>query len=327
MTSHRMLAAIGLSTTLLITAHGAVLAQAYPNRPIRLVVGYGAGGTTDILARILAEKLGTRLGQTVVVENRTGAAGGIAAVSVARAPADGYTLFMGTVASHGINPALYKKLDYDPVGDFAPVTMVASIPLVLVVNNNLPATTVPELIALAKAQPGKLNFSSGGNGSPVHLAGELFERAAGVDLTHVPYRSGAQGNTSVIAGETQLSFALMPAVLPQLKGKQLRPLAITVKEPSSLLPGVAPLSRTKGFENFSVNSWNAIFAPKGTPDAVVATVHRAVAEVIQQPEVRDRFLGAGAEPESMTPQELAAYVKVELAQWKKAVGDAGIELE
>jgi len=320
------MAAVGLTALLATTAQ----AQSYPSRPIRLVVGYGAGGTTDILARVLAERLGARLGQTIqtiIVENRTGAAGGIAAVSVARAPADGYTLFMGTVASHGINPALYKKLGYDPVGDFAPVSMVAAIPLVLVVNNNLPVTSVAELIELARSQPGKLNFSSGGNGSPVHLAGELFERAARVNLTHVPYRSGAQGNTSVIAGETQLSFALMPAVLPQLQAKQLRPLAITVQTPSSLLPDTPPLSRSKGFENFSVSSWNAIFAPKGTPDAVVMTVQRAVAEVLQLPEVRDRFRNAGAEPESMTPQELAAYVDAELARWKKAVVEAGIELE
>lgn len=305
----------------------AASAQDFPTRPIRLVVGYGAGGTTDILARVLADKLSTQLGQTVVVENRTGAAGGIAAAAVARAPADGYTLFMGTVASHGINPALYKKLDYDPVADFAPVSMVAAIPLVLVVNNKLPVDNVQDLIKLARKQPGQLNYSSGGNGSPVHLAGELFARAADVQITHVPYRSGAQGNTSVISGETQLSFALMPAVLPQLKAGQLKPLAITVKQRSALLPDVPPLAQSPGFEKYSVNSWNAIFAPKGTPAKVVESLQRSVDETLKNPDLRSRFLAAGADPVSSTPAELSAFVVEELALWKKAVTDAKLELE
>jgi tripartite-type tricarboxylate transporter receptor subunit TctC len=313
----------GLVTAFAPAAH----AQDFPNRPIRMVVGYGAGGTTDILARVIAEKLGTQLGQTVVVENRTGAAGGIAAAAVARAPADGYTLFMGTVASHGINPALYKKLDYDPVGDFSPVSMVAAIPLVLVVNNKLPVSSVQDLIKLAKNKPGSLNYSSGGNGSPVHLAGELFARAAGVELTHVPYRSGAQGNASVIAGETQLSFALMPAVLPQIAGGQLKPLAITVQQRSAVLPDLVPLAQTPGFEKYSVNSWNAIFAPKGTPPQIVARLQRSVEESLKNPELRAKFLAAGADPVSSTPAELATFVGEELALWKKAVTDAKLELE
>jgi len=306
---------------------GAALADDFPSHPIRMVVGYGAGGTTDILARVVAEKLGEKLGQSVVVENRTGAAGSIAASAVARAPADGYTLFMGTVASHGINPALYKKLDYDPVKDFAPVSLVASIPLVLVVNNDLPVKNVDELIALAKSKPGALYFSSGGNGSPVHLSGELFAHTAGLKLVHVPYRSGAQGNTSVISGETQLSFALMPAVLPQLAAGQLRPLAITVQKPSEVLPDVPPLARTPGFEDYSTNSWNAVFAPAGTPPEIVNRLQKAIADVVASSDVRKRFEAAGAEPESSTPDELAVFVKRELAVWKKTVDDAGIELQ
>ncbi|VCU68358.1 Tripartite tricarboxylate transporter family receptor [Pigmentiphaga humi] len=318
------LATAGLGLAL---AGPAAAQQDFPSKPIRLVVGYGAGGTTDILARVIADKLSGVVKQSIVVENRTGAAGGIAAATVARAPADGYTLFMGTVASHGINPALYKKLEYDPVADFSPVALVATIPLVLVVNNQLPVKDVPELIALAKRKPGELNYSSGGNGSPVHLAGELFAHTAGLQLTHVPYRSGAQGNASVIGGETQLSFALLPAIMPQLQANQVRPLALTVKDRSAVLPDVKPLPEYKGFEKYSVNSWNAVFAPKGTPAGIIAKLDTAIAKALQDPDLKARFAAAGADPTFSDAKELDGFVKEELAKWKAVVTQAKIELE
>ncbi|KXA71325.1 Bug family tripartite tricarboxylate transporter substrate binding protein, partial [Bordetella hinzii] len=206
-----------LAALLLASALPAAQA-AYPEQPIRIVIGYAAGGTTDILARALAEQLGKTLKQSIIVENKPGAAGNIAAASVQQAAPDGYTVFMATVSSHGINPALYKKsLGYDPVGGFAPVGMVASIPLVLVANPKLPATDVAGLVALAKSKPGEMNYSSSGNGSPVHLAGAMFAQQAHLDIVHVPYRGGSLANTAVMTGEAQFSFATLPGAMPQVK--------------------------------------------------------------------------------------------------------------
>jgi tripartite-type tricarboxylate transporter receptor subunit TctC len=301
---------------------------AYPDQPIKIVIGYAAGGTTDILARALAEQLGRTLGQSIIVENKPGAAGNIAAAYVQQSPPDGYTLFMATVASHGINPALYKnKLGYDPVGGFAPVSMVAEIPLVLIANPKLPARNVAELAALCKKAPGEMNYASSGNGSPVHLAGAMFAQAAHVNIVHVPYRGGALANTSVMTGETQFSFATMPAALPQVKAGTLRALAVTTKERSDQLPDVPTVAETPGFQGYEINTWNALLAPKGTPPAVVDKLDAAVKQAMTSPELRKRFQNEGATPKTSTPAELGAFIDGELKKWAGIVKAVNIKID
>jgi tripartite-type tricarboxylate transporter receptor subunit TctC len=302
---------------------------AYPaDQPIKIVIGYAAGGTTDILARALGEQLGRILRQSIIVENKPGAAGNIAAAYVQQAAPDGYTLFMATVSSHGINPALYKdKLGYDPKNGFAPVGMVAAIPLVLIANPKLPARNVAELAALCKAKGGEMNYASSGNGSPVHLAGAMFAQAAHVNIVHVPYRGGALANTSVITGETQFSFATLPAALPQVKAGTLRALAVTTKERSGQLPDVPTVAETPGFQGYEINTWNALLAPKGTPQAVVDKLNSALKQALASPELQKRFQDEGAAPKSSTPAELNAFIDGELKKWAGIVKQVDIKID
>lgn len=301
---------------------------AYPEQPIRLVIGYAAGGTTDILARALAEQLSKSLKQSIIVENKPGAAGNIAATAVQQANSDGYTLFMATVSSHGINPALYKKsLGYEVVEGFEPVGMVASIPLVLVANPKLPATDVPGLVALAKAKPGELNYSSSGNGSPVHLAGAMFAQQAGLDMVHVPYRGGALANTAVMTGEAQLSFATLPGAMPQVKAGNLRALAVTTRERSSQLPDVPTLAEAPGFDGFEINTWNALLAPKGTPPQTVATLNAALKQAMTSDKLKEHFKREGATPATSTPAELGTFIQAELDKWAGVVKSVNIRVD
>ncbi|MCD0505408.1 tripartite tricarboxylate transporter substrate binding protein [Bordetella petrii] len=301
---------------------------AYPDQPIRIVVGYSAGGTTDILARALGEQLGRELKQSIIIENKPGAAGNIAAAYVQDARPDGYTLFMATVSSHGINPALYKRtLGYDPVGGFAPVAMVASIPLVLVSNPKLPASSVDELVALARAKPGELNYSSSGNGSPVHLAGAMFAQQAQLDLVHVPYRGGALANTAVMTGEAQFSFATLPGAMSQVKSNNLRALAVTTPDRSSQLPDVPALSENPAFQGFDINTWNALLAPKGTPQAVVDTLNAAIRKAMESPRLRQHFEKEGAVPTLSTPAELGSFIDSELDKWAGVVKSVNIRVD
>ncbi|MFU2070080.1 Bug family tripartite tricarboxylate transporter substrate binding protein [Bordetella hinzii] len=297
-----------LAALLLASALPAAQA-AYPEQPIRIVIGYAAGGTTDILARALAEQLGKTLKQSIIVENKPGAAGNIAAASVQQAAPDGYTVFMATVSSHGINPALYKKsLGYDPVGGFAPVGMVASIPLVLVANPKLPATDVAGLVALAKSKPGEMNYSSSGNGSPVHLAGAMFAQQAHLDIVHVPYRGGSLANTAVMTGEAQFSFATLPGAMPQVKAGALRALAVTTRERSPQLPDVPTVAEAPGFKGYEINTWNALLAPKGTPPEAIATLNAALKQAMASDKLKEHFQREGATPVTSTPAELASFI-------------------
>jgi tripartite-type tricarboxylate transporter receptor subunit TctC len=301
---------------------------AYPDQPIKIVIGYAAGGTTDILARALGEQLGKILNQSIIIENKPGAAGNIAAAYVQQATPDGYTLFMATVASHGINPALYKdKLGYDPKSGFAPVGMVAEIPLVLITNPKLPARNVAELAALCKAKGGEMNYASSGNGSPVHLAGAMFAQAARVNIVHVPYRGGALANTSVMTGETQFSFATLPAALPQVKAGTLRALAVTTKERSSQLPDIPTVAETPGFEGYEINTWNALLAPKGTPVAAIDKLNAALRQAMASPELRKRFQSEGAMPKTSTPAELNVFIDGELKKWAGIVKAVNIKID
>ncbi|QVQ28850.1 Bug family tripartite tricarboxylate transporter substrate binding protein [Achromobacter deleyi] len=300
----------------------------YPSQPIRIIVGYSAGGTTDILARALGEQLSKELKQPIIIENKAGAAGNIAAAAVQQAAPDGYTLFMATVSSHGINPAVYRKsLGYDPVGGFTPVSMIASIPLVLVANPKLPVKSVADLVELARAKPGDLNYSSSGNGSPVHVAGAMFASEAHVTIQHVPYRGGALANSSVMSGETQFSFATLPAALPQVKAGSLRALAVTTRERSTELPDVPTVAETTSFKGYEINTWNALMAPKGTPDAVVDVLNKAVARALAMPALQTRFKGEGATPGASSPAELGQFVNAELARWATVIKEVNIQIE
>lgn len=299
---------------------------AYPDQPIRIVVGYAAGGTTDILARALGEQLSAELHTPVVIENKSGAAGSIAAVSVQGAKPDGYTLFIATVSSHGMNPALYKKLDYDPAKGFAPVSMLATIPLVLISDPKLKYKTVDELVSAIKAKPGAFNYSSSGNGSPVHIAGAMFAHQAHLDAVHVPYRGGALANTAVMSGEVQYSFATLPAALPQVKGGKLDALAVTTSTRSIELPDVPTLAENKSFPGFEINTWNALLAPAGTPAPVIEKLNAAVVKVMASPKLQETFKSAGATPQSSSPQELKTFIDSQLKHWGEVVKALNIRI-
>ena len=302
--------------------------QNYPSQPIKIVIGYAAGGTTDILARSVAEQLSKILNQTVIVENKAGAASNLGASYVAGSKPDGYVLFMATVASHGINPALYKKaLGFDPINGFEPISMVASIPLLLVVNPSLPVKSVDDLIAYAGKQAGSLNYASSGNGAPNHLAAAMFADMAKVDLVHIPYRGGALANTSVMSGDTQLTFATMPAALPQVHAGKLRALAVTTTGRSPQLPDTPAMQETPVLKGFEINTWNALLAPKGTPPDVIAKLNAAVIQAMKVPSVVKRFEGEGATPVTSTPAELKSFIQNELNKWASVLARTPIKAD
>jgi len=299
---------------------------AYPDQPLRIVVGYAAGGTTDILARALGEQLAEELGTSVVIENKPGAAGSIAAAYVQNAKPDGYTVFIATVSSHGMNPALYNKLNYDPVKGFTPVSMLASIPLVLVTDPKLKYKSVSDLVDAAKSKPGVLNYSSSGNGSPVHIAGAMFADQAKLDIVHVPYRGGAVANMAVMSGDAQLTFATLPAALPQVKAGKLDALAVTTKQRSTELPEVPTMTEDKNFPGYEINTWNALMAPAGTPDDVVQVLNKAVTKVLNAGKLQQSFRNEGALPQSSTPEELKTFIDQQLEYWHGVVKKLDIHL-
>ncbi len=270
-------------------------AETYPSRPVRLVVGYTPGGSTDILARVAGQFLSEKLGQPIVVDNRPGAAGLLAAELVAGSPPDGYTLFMATAASHGISPALYRQINYDPIRDFVPVAFVGSLPLLLVVTKSLGVTSTQELIDLLKARPGEINYASSGNGSPVHLAGEIFRHMTGVSVQHIPYRGGAPSLTGLLAGEAQFSFATISSALPQVRGGSLVGLAVTTQQRSPAVPDIPTVADT--VPGYEVDTWNGILAPRGTPAAIVEKVNTAMVEIAASQALKDGFLREGAVPD------------------------------
>jgi tripartite-type tricarboxylate transporter receptor subunit TctC len=301
-------------------------AQDYPRRPVRLIVPFPPGGGNDIVARAVAQELGKSLGQQLVVDNRAGAGGAIGAELAARSPADGYTLFLGGVGSHVVNPSLHAKLSYDPIRDFAPVTLIASAPSVLVVNPSLQATSVAEFTALAKANPGKLNYASNGNGSSAQLAAVLYESMAGVRMVHVPYKGVAPALVDLMSGEVQLMFGTLVAILPHIKAGRLRALAVTGRTRSALLPEVPTLAES-GLPGYEAGSWYGILAPAGTPGAIVARLNAEINAAIRQPEVRERLAAEGAEVLGGTPGDFASHIKAELSRMGKLMREAGIRME
>ena len=302
------------------------LAQSYPSRPVRLVVPFPAGGTTDILARAMAEKLSGALGQQFVVDNRPGAGGNIGSDIVAKSPPDGYTLLMGTVGTHAINPSLYPKMPYDHVKDFVPVVLVAGVPNVLVVNPTVPAKTVAELIALAKEKPGTINFASSGNGTSIHLSGELFKLLAGVQIAHVPYKGSAPALTDLIGGRVQIMFDNLPSALPHIKGGKLRALAVTSSKRAPALPDLPTIAES-GVAGFEASSWFGILAPAATPRDIVQRINAEANKALHAPDMREKLLAQGAEAVGNSPEFFADYIRTETVKWAKVVKDSGARVD
>ncbi|MBO0751340.1 MAG: tripartite tricarboxylate transporter substrate binding protein [Bradyrhizobiaceae bacterium] len=304
--------------------HAAHAADAYPNRPITIVVPFGAGSGTDIATRIIAQPLGAALGQNIVVDDRPGANGGIAAAYVAKAAPDGYTLLMSTNSPHSSNPALLKNLAYDPVKDFAPITRIGSFTLMCVVNPTVPATSLAELIAYARANPGKLAYASG-NTSGI-LAGETLKHWAGIDILHIPYKSVPPALNDLIAGRVAIAFSDLTPVLPHVASGAVRPLGITRLRRSALLPDL-PTFAESGLKDFEVESWAGLFAPAGVPAPIVARLNGETRAIVDNPEIKAQLTRVGFEAFGSTPQELDAFVKDQLVRTARMVKEAGIEPE
>ena len=316
------LAGLGLS------AAGAASAAepAWPSLPVRIVVPYVPGGSTDVLARRLAEKLRSSLGQTVVVENRAGAGGTIGADSVAKSPPDGYSLLMGVTGTHGIAPSIYPNLPYDPARDFAPVSLVVTAPLVLVTSPSVPATSVAEFVALAKAEPNRLTYGTPGNGTSMHLTGVMFDLKAGTQLVHVPYRGSAVALTDLVGGRISSMFGDLLVVLPQIQAGTIRALAVTSATRNPLLPDVPTLSEA-GLPGFEALSWQGLFAPAGTPPAVVDRLSRETRAAMQSPDVRDFFAAQGFAVDATPPEVLGRLVESEIAKWREIVRSGNVRTE
>jgi tripartite-type tricarboxylate transporter receptor subunit TctC len=300
-------------------------AQDWPTRPIQIVVASGAGGSADIIARIIGEKLAPLLGQPVVIQDRAGAGGNIGAGSVARADADGYTLLMSGSPTHSVGPHLFKNLSYDPMRDVPPVAMVAVAPNLLVVDAGSPIMSVSDLINLAREMPGTVTFSSGGIGTTGHLAAELLKASVFVKMLHIPYKDGAQGAMGVLTGDVTFTFFTLPSLFPLIETGKLRALAVTSAERIKLMPGV-PTVAESGFPGFEVVAWYALFAPRGTPDAVVTKLSRLIETIVNREDFRDQMAKLGAEPRYMSPQEVIDYVAVESPKWGALLKDIGAPL-
>ena len=323
--SRRRFALGGLALAAAATAAfplAATAQAAYPSKPVTIVVPFAAGGTTDILARVIGQALTKELGQPVIVDNRAGAGGNIGAALAAKAPADGYTLFMGTVGTHAINQSLYKKLPFDPIKDFAPLTRVAMVPNLLVVNPGKPYKNVKELIAYAQANPGKVNFGSSGSGSSIHLSGELFKSLAKVDMVHVPYRGSAPAVTDLLGGQIDIMFDNMPSAIQHVRSGKLRPLAVTTAKRSPELPDVPTIAEA-GVPGYEATSWFGMFAPAATPATIVATLNGALVKVLADPEVKKKLAEQGAEPYAEKPEQFAEFIRSESAKWSQVVKASG----
>jgi len=298
-------------------------AQAYPSKPIRYIVPFPAGGGQDLVVRALAPRMSEALGQTVIVDNRPGAATMVGAELAAKSPPDGYTVFNGSNTTLAINPNLYSKVPYDPLKDFAAVTQIASLPNLLVVHPSLPVRTVKELAALARNRPGQLNYGSSGTGTPAQLAGVMFGDEAHAKLVHVPYRGSSQALTALISGETQMMFGSMTSTLPFVKSGRLRAIAVTGAKRSLAAPDV-PTVAEAAFPGFEAVTWYGLFVPAGTPAAIVSKLNAEVVKILRAPDFRDWLVAQGADPVGSTPDELAAFVKTELVKYAKIVKDSGM---
>lgn len=312
----------------LVLCGAGALAQAadpYPSRPIRMIVAYPPGGGTDQVGRVMADQLSQTLGQNVVVDNRGGATGNIGTELAARAVPDGYTLLMGNVAPNAVNISLFKKLGFDPVKDFEPVSLVAVTPNILVAHPSIPVKTIKELIAYARAKPGALNFPSAGVGSSSHLAGEMLKSMTGISMVHIPFKGGGPALVAVIAGEVQIMFATMPAAMPHVKSGKVKPVAVTTAKRSQAMPELPTIAES-GIKGYEASTWYGLLAPARTPQPIINRLHGDTVKILAGP-TRQRLEVQGFEPEGGTPAEFAAYIKSEITKWAKVIKDAGIPAE
>jgi tripartite-type tricarboxylate transporter receptor subunit TctC len=302
-----------------------VFAQPYPSKPIRVIIAQAPGSATDVVSRVISNKLAEGLGQQLVIDARPGAGGTLGTELAARAPADGYTLFMANNSTHGSNPALYAKLSYDAVKDFAPIIFVVATPYVLSVHPSLPAKSVKELIALAKARPGQINYASAGNGSTHHLSGELLKTMAGIDIVHIPYKGTTPAIAALIGGEVSIMFATVTGIQPQIKNGRARGLAVTTPKRSNMMPELPTMAET--LPGFEMLSWFGLLAPAGTPPAIVNRMNAETTKVLANPDVRSLLAAQGFEVMSGTPEQFGDYIKVEIAKITKLAKTTGIKAE
>ncbi|HEY5900493.1 MAG TPA: tripartite tricarboxylate transporter substrate binding protein [Burkholderiales bacterium] len=321
-------ALLAFTRAVVLTAIGAspVLAQTYPAKPLRIIIAQAPGSATDVISRIVGNRLSEALGQPIVVEARPGAGGALGTEAAAHSAPDGYTLFMGNNSTHGSNPALYAKLPYDAVNDFAPISMVASVPYVLIVNPSLPAGSVEQLIALAKSQPGKLNYASAGNGSTHHFCGELLKSMAGLNVVHVPYKGSPPGVTAVVAGEVSMMFANLTDIGGQLKGGKVKPLAVTSAARAGMLTEVPTLAEA-GLPGFEILSWFALLAPAGTPAPIISRLNAESVKVLARSDVQSQLGAQGLTVASSSPEQVSAHIKSEIAKFSRIAKAAGIKAE
>jgi tripartite-type tricarboxylate transporter receptor subunit TctC len=317
---------LGLTASLASTGAAAQTAATYPNKPIRLVVPFTPGGSTDILARAIGQELTKAWGQSVVIDNVPGAGGSIGADRVAKAPADGYTLLMGHIGTLAVNPSLYPKLPYSPVKDFAPVAWVARVPNILVVNPQVPAKTTAELVALAKAKPGQLNYGSGGNGSAANLATEYFKMQTGTSLLHIPYRGTAPAVTDLMGGQIQVLFTGAPAMITQIRNGQLRALAVSSPKRLDILPDV-PTVAEAGFKDFEADQWYGVVAPTGTPADIVRKLNTQINLSLNSPELKARLNSEGAIATPTTPEAFGQLIVREIARWQPVIGSGRVKAD
>jgi tripartite-type tricarboxylate transporter receptor subunit TctC len=315
-----------------LAAAGSAFSQAaWPSKPVRIVVPFAAGGTTDILARAIAPELSKAFGQSFIVDNRGGAGGNLGADIVAKSPGDGYTLLMGTVGTHGINRALYPKLPFDPFKDFSPITLVAAVPNVMVMNAEkakaLNINTVPEFIAYAKKNPGKLNMASSGNGTSIHLAGELFKSRTGTFMVHFPYRGSGPALLDMIAGNMDVMFDNLPSSLPHIKSGKLKAFAVTSGQRSSALPDAPTIEEAGKLKGFEASSWFGLLAPAGTPPAIVSRIQQEVAKSLGTPEIKEKLVAQGAIPSGNTPAQFAEHIDAEHKKWAAVVKASGAKVD
>jgi len=323
--SLRFAAAVSAALVLAASAPAALAQAGYPNKPIRLIVAFPAGGSTDIIGRLVGQRLSQSLGQQVIIDNRGGAGGTIGTEIAAKSNPDGYTLTMGTTSTHVIAPAAYTNLKYDPIKDFMPITLVATTPYLLVLNPSVKANSLKDFIALAKRTPGKLTYASSGTGGPAHLSGELFTTLAGVKMIHVPYKGSSPGTTSVIAGETDAMFSNLVPALPAIRGGRLRALGVTSARGSSILPDVPPIAAS--LPGFDVEQLYGLLAPAGTPRDIVRRLNSETAKAVQGADVKSKLLADGSEVFVSTPEEFEKRIVAEIAKWSKVIKAAGIREE
>ena len=320
-------ASVALAATLCaLSAAPDAFAQKFPSKPLRILVTIGPGSVGDIISRVMADPLSRQMGQPVVVDNRPGAGGNVAAEVAARSPADGYTLFLTTISTHGINPSLYAKLNFDPIKDFAPIILLATNPNMLVVHPSMPVKNVKDLIALARKRPGEITFSSAGSGTSQHMAGELFAMMSGTKLVHVPYKSTPASATAVLSGETMIAFASVPVVLESVKAGRLRSLGVTSAKRMAAVPEMATLAET-GLPGFDVGGWFGFSATGGTPEPVVAQLNGEFRKAIAEPGVRQKLMAQGMDLTESSPAEFSAFIRSEIERWRKVVQATGAKVE